>query len=51
VARPIPRAEPVTIADLPSSTPIAVCLLVVELRGGYPSAPDLPALDPRRLSG
>src|SRR5271168_324564 len=24
VARPIPRAEPVTIADLPSSTPIAV---------------------------
>src|SRR5664279_4611066 len=27
VARPIPRAEPVTIADLPSSTPIAVLLL------------------------
>src|ERR1017187_4944197 len=37
VARPIPRAEPVTIADLPSSTPIAFrspCRVYV--RGDYP---------------
>jgi hypothetical protein len=33
----MPRAEPVTIADLPSSTPIAVLLLVVGWRAGYPS--------------
>src|ERR1700677_3113844 len=35
VARPIPRAEPVTIADLPSSTPISCALLVVVGRAGY----------------
>src|ERR1700677_775976 len=45
VARPIPRAEPVTMADLPSSTPIAVAspcsgweTLVIYGRPGSPPA-------------